>query len=60
MTVAVGGDLQVLQQVVLGHAAARARICAVAGRNLTRAEWARYVPDVSYRRLCSQWPVLAR
>ena len=28
------------------------RSCAVAGRNLTRAEWARYLPGHPYRRVC--------
>lgn len=27
--------------------------CAVAGRNLTREEWSRYVPHHSYARVCS-------
>jgi WD40 repeat protein len=26
--------------------------CTVTGRGLTRAEWARYVPDLSYRKTC--------
>ena len=31
--------------------------CRLAGRNLTRAEWERYMPDrISYRRTCNQWP----
>ncbi|WP_424215757.1 protein kinase domain-containing protein (plasmid) [Streptomyces sp. BI20] len=29
-----------------------ARVCARAGRDLTREEWAAYVPDTPYRRLC--------
>jgi DNA-binding SARP family transcriptional activator/WD40 repeat protein len=28
------------------------RACAVAGRNLTRAEWTRYLPGQSYTRVC--------
>jgi WD40 repeat protein len=28
------------------------RACAVAGRNLTRAEWARYLPGQSYTQVC--------
>jgi hypothetical protein len=32
------------------------RACAAAGRNLTRAEWERFLPDTSYRKTCSQWP----
>lgn len=26
--------------------------CTVTGRGLTRAEWARYVPDLGYRKTC--------
>jgi hypothetical protein len=32
------------------------RACAAAGRNLTRAEWERFLPDAGYRRTCPQWP----
>jgi WD40 repeat protein len=28
------------------------RLCASAGRSLTRAEWARYVPVLAYRKVC--------
>jgi hypothetical protein len=28
------------------------RACAAAGRNLTRAEWERFLPDTGYRRTC--------
>ena len=27
-------------------------LCASAGRSLTRAEWARYVPGLAYQRIC--------
>ena len=27
-------------------------LCASAGRSLTRAEWARYVPGLAYQRVC--------
>ena len=30
--------------------------CRVAGRNLTKAEWAQYLPDRPYRMTCPQWP----
>jgi WD40 repeat protein len=33
--------------------------CAIAGRNLTRAEWHRYLPDRPYARTCTQWPPAA-
>ena len=29
--------------------------CRVVGRNLTRAEWARYLPGQAYRKTCPQW-----
>jgi WD40 repeat protein len=28
------------------------RLCAAAGRSLTRAEWARYVPVLAYQKVC--------
>ena len=34
----------------------RARACTIAGRNLTQAEWDRYLPDVPYEVTCEQWP----
>jgi WD40 repeat protein len=30
--------------------------CQLAGRNLTRAEWALYLPDQPYHATCAQWP----
>ena len=33
---------------------AASRLCAAAGRSLTRAEWARYVPVLAYQRVCPQ------
>jgi hypothetical protein len=30
--------------------------CAIAGRNLTRAEWQQYLPDRPYRKTCPRWP----
>ena len=32
------------------------RACEVAGRNLTRTEWQRYLPDEDYRVTCLQFP----
>ncbi|CAN7186826.1 nSTAND1 domain-containing NTPase [Knoellia sp. LjRoot47] len=32
------------------------RACAVAGRNLTRAEWQEHFPHSAYRTTCEQWP----
>jgi hypothetical protein len=34
----------------------RDQACALAGRNLTRAEWARYVGAEPYRQTCSRYP----
>jgi len=34
----------------------RDRACAVAGRNLTREEWDKFLPNRAYRRTCEQWP----
>lgn len=39
-----------------GIDAIRARICSVAGRNLTLTEWREFVPGRAYRKLCPQWP----
>jgi hypothetical protein len=33
-----------------------ATACRIAGRNLTRAEWAEYLPDRPYAATCAQWP----
>jgi WD40 repeat protein len=33
-----------------------ATACRIAGRNLTQAEWHRYLPGEPYRRTCPQWP----
>jgi WD40 repeat protein len=30
--------------------------CRLAGRNLTRAEWAQYIPGRPYQTTCPQWP----
>ena len=30
--------------------------CRLAGRNLTRTEWAQYLPGQAYRKTCPQWP----
>ena len=34
----------------------RDRACAVAGRNLTKDEWDKFLPDRAYRRTCEEWP----
>jgi len=33
-----------------------ARACQLAGRNLSRAEWAQYLGEAPYRQTCDQWP----
>jgi len=33
-----------------------ATACSIAGRNLTRAEWHQYLPDLAYQRTCTNWP----
>lgn len=36
----------------------RQRACEVVGRNLTRYEWAKYMPNSGlYRKTCDQWPL---
>jgi WD40 repeat protein/DNA-binding SARP family transcriptional activator len=32
------------------------RACAIAGRNLSLAEWEEYFPNAPYERTCPQWP----
>ena len=34
----------------------QATACRTAGRNLTRAEWAEYLGDETYRATCPEWP----
>jgi hypothetical protein len=36
-------------------AALKTRACQTAGRNLTQAEWAQYLPGTLYRKTCEQW-----
>jgi WD40 repeat protein len=30
--------------------------CRLAGRNLTRDEWAKYIGEIDYQKTCEQWP----
>jgi WD40 repeat protein len=32
------------------------RVCAIAGRNLTRAEWSEFFPSRPYHATCPEWP----
>jgi WD40 repeat protein len=34
----------------------KVRACQIAGRNLTREEWARFVGNINYRKTCEQFP----
>ena len=34
----------------------RDRACSIAGRNLTKDEWEKLLPNRHYRRTCEQWP----
>jgi hypothetical protein len=53
--VAVNGPFGVLEWTLDPEALAAAA-CELAGRNLTRAEWATYLPDQPYRRTCPDYP----
>jgi DNA-binding SARP family transcriptional activator/WD40 repeat protein len=49
-----GGGIALVWDLDLGRWEAMA--CAIAGRNLTRAEWARYLPGMAYHSTCPEWP----
>jgi len=53
--VAVNGPFGVLEWTLEPKALAAAA-CELAGRNLTRAEWATYLPDQAYGRTCPDYP----
>jgi WD40 repeat protein len=36
----------------------RKRLCRIVARNLTRAEWDRFLPGQGYRKTCAQWPLV--
>jgi WD40 repeat protein len=55
--VAYRGGLGFVWNVTLG--AWREHACTVAGRNLTRAEWERYLPERPYELVCSGLPARA-
>lgn len=52
--IVTGSDRPRLVNLYLDEVLAEA--CALAGRNLTPGEWARYVPGQDYRRTCPNWP----
>lgn len=52
-TLAVGGTRPALWTV--DPHAWRVQLCAVVGRNLTREEWASYVPDMEYQAVCPNY-----
>ncbi len=49
-----GDGTVILWQV--GIEAWQAMACQRVGRNLTQAEWTRYLGDEPYRKTCEQWP----
>jgi hypothetical protein len=53
--VAVNGEYGVAEWTLEPDRLADAA-CAIAGRNLTRAEWATYLPDQPYSRTCPGYP----
>jgi WD40 repeat protein len=53
--VASGGTVPLVMDLL--PTAWEAEICQVVGRNLSRAEWARYLPSAApYRQTCPEWP----
>jgi hypothetical protein len=55
-TLASGSNDSTILFWEVGFAALQARACAYAGRNLSRAEWAQYLPDLPYHVTCAVWP----
>ena len=51
----VGDDAWVYDVNSLGRPVEE-RACALAGRNLTTAEWERFLPGEPYRRTCPEFP----
>jgi hypothetical protein len=49
-----GGGTLFVWDVDVGHWKDKA--CDIAGRNLTRAEWAQYLPGQPYHATCRHWP----
>jgi hypothetical protein len=53
--VAINGEHGVVEWTLDPRKLAAAA-CEVAGRNMTRAEWATYLPDQPYQRTCPDYP----
>ena len=53
ITSAASGELQLWR---INPAWWRQRACAIAGRNLTQAEWTQYRPNEPYQLTCDPWP----
>ncbi|GHH42480.1 WD40 repeat protein [Streptomyces umbrinus] len=55
-----GGTLTTIDSVrwSADEGALGARLCQVAGRDLTTKEWSRFLPDGEYHSTCQQWPAL--
>jgi hypothetical protein len=61
-SVAAGGTfgrITVWRDILPGASIAewRERLCPIAQRNLTRAEWEEFLPDEPYRATCSEFPL---
>ena len=57
MLVSAGDDGTVLWDAILlsrNYEEWQSRLCRIASRNLTEAEWRRFLPDESYRKTCPQ------
>ncbi|ABW10032.1 transcriptional activator domain [Parafrankia sp. EAN1pec] len=56
MSVVAGSDRGIAQVWHVDLPEWMATACRIAGRNLTRVEWERYLPGEPYRASCAQWP----
>jgi WD40 repeat protein len=52
---ASGGDDGTIQMWDIGRTSWQEDACNIVGRNLTRAEWALYLPGQTPRKTCEQW-----
>ena len=53
---ASGGDDGMIILWDVGVESWQTRVCSIASRNLTQAEWNLYLPGQPYRKTCDQWP----
>ena len=56
-TLASGSSDQTVILWDLDPASLMAQACRLAGRNLSRAEWQRYLGDLPYQQTCPEYPV---